>query len=54
MMESNVELNYRMSCFQFNENVKGVDADIIFRLTNMLNEYNEIVKVFRTAKEMHR
>ena len=31
-----------------------MDADIISGLTNMLNEYNEIVRVFRTAKEMHR
>ena len=53
MMESDVELNYRISCFQFDDNVRGVDADIISRLTNMLNEYNEIVRVFRTAREMH-
>ena len=53
-MESDVELNYRISCFQFDDNVKGVDANIISGLTNLLNEYNEIVRVFQTAREMHR
>ena len=43
-----------MSCFQFDDNVKWVDADIISGLTNMLNEYNEIVRVFRTAREIRR
>ena len=36
------------------DNVEGVGADIISGLMNMLNEYNDIVKVFRTASKMHR
>ena len=53
-MELDAELNYRMSYSQFDDNVEGVDADIIWELMNMVNEYNEIVRVFWTVREMHR
>ena len=43
-----------MSCFQFDDNVEGMDANIICGLMNMITEYNKIVKVFWTTKEVHR
>ncbi|XP_039138709.1 uncharacterized protein LOC120276027 [Dioscorea cayenensis subsp. rotundata] len=53
MIESNAELDCRMSCFRFDDGVQGLDNDIVCGLRNMLDEYNEIVKVFRSAREAH-
>ncbi|KAH7657562.1 DNA helicase protein [Dioscorea alata] len=53
MIESDAELDCRMSCFQFNDGIQGLDNDIVCGLRNMLDEYNEIVKVFRSAREVH-
>ncbi|KAH7653509.1 DNA helicase protein [Dioscorea alata] len=53
MIESDAELDCRMSCFQFNDGIQGLDNDIVCGLRHMLDEYNEIVKVFRSAREVH-
>ncbi|XP_039130858.1 uncharacterized protein LOC120267239 [Dioscorea cayenensis subsp. rotundata] len=53
MIESEAELNYRMSCFQFDDNMQRLDNNIVCGLRNMLDGYNEIVKVFRSARELH-
>ncbi|KAH7666177.1 DNA helicase protein [Dioscorea alata] len=53
MIESDAELDCRMSCFRFNDGIQGLDNDIVCGLRNMLDEYNEIVKVFRSAREVH-
>lgn len=53
IVELNVELDQRLSCFLFDGNVEGVDNNIVCGLRNMLDGYNEIAKVFLTAREMH-
>ncbi|KAH7665557.1 DNA helicase protein [Dioscorea alata] len=53
MIELDAELDCRMSCFRFNDGIQGLDNDIVCELRNMLDEYNEIVKVFRSAREVH-
>lgn len=46
MIESDIELNYRMSNFIENENALGIDNKVVCGLRDMLNECNAILKIF--------
>lgn len=50
MIESDVELNYRMSNFIENENAQGIDNKVVCGLRDMLNVCYAIVKIFYQLK----
>ncbi|KAH7663238.1 hypothetical protein IHE45_14G040000 [Dioscorea alata] len=54
MIESDAELSYRTTYFENNNDIEGLDSDIVCGLKNMLDEHNKIIKIFHTARDMQK
>ncbi|OMO67949.1 DNA helicase PIF1, ATP-dependent [Corchorus olitorius] len=54
MIESDSEIQHRLQCLGNADDNYGLDPDIVRGLRDLLDEHNEIVKVFRHARDMHK
>ncbi|OMP11284.1 DNA helicase PIF1, ATP-dependent [Corchorus olitorius] len=54
MTESDAKVEHRLRCLGNADDNYGLDPHIVSSLRDMLDEHNEIVKVFRHARDMHK